>query len=68
VQPENAYEISRELLSRNFVIDYCEGAGIRIAPHFYNSDEEIHQVMDAIATIIGDGSWQQHTRNRAFVT
>ncbi len=67
VQPDHAYEISRELLARNIVIDYREGAGIRIAPHFYNSDAEIHQVMQAIATIIADGSWQQHTQ-RSFVT
>lgn len=67
LQPENAYEISRELLARNFVIDYREGAGIRIAPHFYNSDDEIHQVMLAIKEIIADGSWQQH-KQRSFVT
>lgn len=65
---EYAYEISRELLARNFVIDYREGAGIRIAPHFYNSDEELHQVMEAISTILSDNSWQQHRRSRDFVT
>ena len=64
---DHAYEISRELLARNFVIDYREGAGIRIAPHFYNSDDEIRAVMTAISDILTDGSWQQHTR-RAFVT
>ena len=31
---DNAYAYSRELLARNIVIDYREGAGIRIAPHF----------------------------------
>jgi kynureninase len=65
---EHAYEISRELLARNFVIDYREGAGIRIAPHFYNSDDEIRTVMHAIAEIIADGSWEKHTRSRTFVT
>ncbi len=64
---DHAYEISRELLARNFVIDYREGAGIRIAPHFYNSDDELRAVMTAISDILADGSWQQHTR-RAFVT
>jgi kynureninase len=65
---ENAYEISRELLARNLVIDYREGAGIRVAPHFYNSDDELYAVMDAIAEIITDGSWQKHAKNRTFVT
>ncbi|MEO8606835.1 MAG: aminotransferase class V-fold PLP-dependent enzyme [Chloroflexota bacterium] len=65
---ENAYEISRELLARNIVIDYREGAGIRVAPHFYNTDAEIQQVMDTIAAIIEDGSWKSHTKSRSFVT
>jgi kynureninase len=68
LRPDNAYEISRELIARNIVVDYREGAGIRVAPHFYNSDAEVHQVIDAITAIIADGSWQQHTRNREFVT
>ena len=65
---ENAYEISRELLARNIVIDYREGAGIRVAPHFYNTDAEIQQVMDMIAAIIADGSWKAHAQARSFVT
>ena len=68
VKPEHAYEISRELIARNIVVDYRENAGIRIAPHFYNSDTEIHLTMDAIADILADGSWQHHAAGRAFVT
>jgi kynureninase len=68
VQPPHAYEVSRELLARDIVIDYRENAGIRIAPHFYTSDEELHAVMDAIASILADGSWQAHSQGRAFVT
>jgi kynureninase len=65
---DNTYEISRELLARNIVIDYREGAGIRIAPHFYNTDDEIRQVMDTIRAIVDDGSWKRHTPKRDFVT
>ncbi len=68
IRPDHAYEVSRELLARNFVIDYREGAGIRIAPHFYNSDEEVGSVMAAIINILADGSWEQHAQGRAFVT
>lgn len=67
LQPPHAYEVSRELLSRQMVIDYREGAGIRIAPHFYNTDDEIHAVMQAIADILDTGDWQRHTQ-REFVT
>jgi kynureninase len=68
VKPDHAYEVSRELIARNIVVDYRENAGIRIAPHFYNSDDEIHLTMNAIAEILADGSWQQHAARRAFVT
>lgn len=68
IRSPEAYAVSREMLARNIVIDYREGAGIRIAPHFYNSDDEIHQTMRAIADILADGSWQPHAASRSFVT
>ncbi len=68
VRPPEPYAVSRELLARNIIIDYREGAGIRIAPHFYNSDEEIHLTFDTIAEILADGSWRKHAENREFVT
>ncbi len=68
INPPHAYEISRALLARDIVIDYREGAGIRIAPHFYNTDDEVQQVMDATAAIIADGSWQEYGQGRSFVT
>lgn len=67
VNPPHAFEVSRELLARNIVIDYRANAGIRIAPHFYNSDEEVRLVIDTIAAVLEDGNWQQHTQ-RTFVT
>ena len=60
VTPAHAWEVSRELLARDFVIDYREGAGIRIAPHFYTSDEEVRGVMQAVDDILADGSWRRH--------
>ncbi len=68
VDPPHAYEVSRELIARNILVDYRPGAGIRISPHFYNSDEEVRLAMDAIAEILRDGSWQQHAQSREFVT
>jgi kynureninase len=68
VRPPEAYAISRELIARNIVIDYREGAGIRIGPHFYNSDDEIRLTMQTIADVLADESWQKHATNRSFVT
>jgi len=66
--PACSYEISRELIARNIVVDYRAQAGIRVSPHFYNSDDEIHRVVEAIQAIIADGSWRRHAMGRAFVT
>ncbi len=66
--PECSYEIARELIARNILVDYRRHAGIRIAPHFYNSDDEIRQVVNTITDILADGSWQKHVSARAFVT
>jgi kynureninase len=68
VNPPHAYEVSRELLARNMLIDYRLQAGIRVAPHFYNSDDEIEQVIEAIQEILDSGAWQKHAGGRAFVT
>ena len=68
VNPPHAYEVSRELLARDIVIDYRENAGIRISPHFYNSDDELVQVIDAIREILDSGAWERHAGHRAFVT
>ena len=66
--PEHPYEVSRALLERNILIDYRENAGIRVAPHFYNSDDEVRLVVAAMVDILEDGSWQRHAAGRAFVT
>jgi kynureninase len=68
LRPDHAYEISRELLARNIVIDFRQGAGIRVAPHFYNTDDEIRLVIDAIQDILATGAWKAHAQERAFVT
>lgn len=68
VNPPNAYEISREMLARNVKIDYRANAGIRIAPHFYTTDDEVRQSIDLISQILDDASWKQHVQSRDFVT
>jgi kynureninase len=68
VNPPHAYEVARELLARNILIDYRPQAGIRISPHFYNADDEIQQAIEAIQDILDSGAWQKHAGGRAFVT
>jgi kynureninase len=44
----NGYEITRELARRDYLVDYRPGAGIRVAPHFYSTDEELDLVIREI--------------------
>jgi len=60
VNPPQAYEVSNELLARDIKIDFRPKAGIRIAPHFYNTDDEIRAAMLTIGEILADGSWRRH--------
>lgn len=47
-----SYEISKELIKRKILIDFRPKAGIRIAPHFYTSDEEIPDAMDILYELL----------------
>jgi kynureninase len=66
--PPYSYEVSRELIERNILIDYRPQAGIRISPHFYNSDAEVHRAIEAIQDILASGAWEKHAAHRVFVT
>ncbi len=48
----NGFDVTQELLRRDFLVDYRPGAGIRIAPHFYTRDEELELVIREIKSIV----------------
>ena len=45
-------QVTQELSRRHVLVDYRPAAGIRIAPHFYTSDEEVDQTIDEIRAIV----------------
>ena len=45
VWDDHAAEITTELIRREFIVDYRPGAGVRISPHFYTTDEELALVI-----------------------
>ena len=47
----NAEQVKHELIRRGFVVDYRPGAGLRIAPHFFNTDNECRAVLEEMTTI-----------------
>ena len=52
--------VTRELLRREILVDYRPGAGIRISPHFYTSDEELRRAVEEIAAIRDSGAYRAH--------
>jgi kynureninase len=64
----HAYEVSRELLEREIIVDYRRGAGIRIAPHFYNKDEEVVHAIDEIKGILESRAYLKHSKTRTKIT
>ena len=48
----DAEEVCRELLKRDILVDYRPKAGVRMAPHFYNKDEELETAIAAVEEIL----------------
>jgi kynureninase len=46
-------EVARELNRRDVVVDYRPGAGVRLSPHFYSTDEECERALREIAAVAG---------------
>jgi kynureninase len=64
----HAREVSRALLACDVIVDYRPGAGIRIAPHFYTSDDELESVVAMIDDILAQDAWTRYTDERSIVT
>jgi kynureninase len=62
------YEVSRELIRREFLVDYRPQAGIRISPHFYSTDEEIELTIREIDEILRTKAYERHIGERGYVT
>jgi kynureninase len=68
VDVPHGYEVSRELIRRNVIVDYRKGSGIRLAPHFYNSDQELLIVVEQIEAILRTKAYRKHAGKRSTVT
>ncbi len=60
VAVEHAASVTRELIRREFIVDYRPGAGIRISPHFYTKDEELELVVREMRDIIDTRAYAAH--------
>ena len=68
VDVPHGYEVTQHLLSRDILVDYRVGAGIRIAPHFFTREEELEAAVHEIDAALESGSWQKFSEKIAVVT
>jgi kynureninase len=51
--------VHKELTEREILCDFRPGAGIRLGPHFYNTDEDLDRALDAIAETLETGAHER---------
>ena len=66
VWDDNAAAITKELIRREFIVDYRPGAGVRISPHFYTKDEELALVIGEMKKIRDNREYQAEQAGAAF--
>ena len=52
--------VHKELAERQILCDFRPGAGIRIGPHFFTSDDELRHVIAQIGEIVETGAYERH--------
>ena len=68
VNVPHGYEVTQVLLSRDILVDYRVGAGIRIAPHFFTTDAEVELAIGTIADALDSGTWEKFAERAGVVT
>ena len=52
--------VQRELDARDIICDARPDAGIRLGPHFFNTEDEIRHAVAQIAEIVETGAYERH--------
>jgi kynureninase len=52
--------VHRELGERGIICDFRPDAGIRLGPHFYNSEDELRHTVEQLVEIVESGSFARH--------
>ncbi len=60
IECPHAWEVSRELLARDIIVDYRPKAGVRLSPHFYNREDECDFTLAQMETILETGAWKKY--------
>ena len=57
--PDDA-AVHRELGDRGIICDFRPDAGIRLGPHFYNTEDELRHTVDELRDIVESGAYARH--------
>jgi kynureninase len=60
VRPPEFEAVHRELDVRDIVCDFRPDVGIRLGPHFFNTDDEVVFAAEQIAEIVESGAYERH--------
>lgn len=52
--------VHKELAERQILCDFRPDAGLRLGPHYYNSDEELRFAVAQISDIVDSGAYERH--------
>ena len=52
--------VHRELTEREILCDFRPDAGIRLGPHYYNTDDELRFTVSQIGEILESGAYERH--------
>jgi kynureninase len=52
--------VHKELGERGILCDFRPDAGLRLGPHYYNTDEELAFAVEQIAEILESGAYERH--------
>ncbi|GAC1446507.1 MAG: kynureninase [Pyrinomonadaceae bacterium] len=67
VDVPHAAAVTKELIRREIIVDFRPGAGVRISPHFYTTDDDIEHTMRELRDILDTRAYMAHeTLSAAF--
>ena len=52
--------VHKELAERQILCDFRPDAGLRLGPHYYNTDEELRHAVEQIVEIVETGAHERH--------
>ena len=57
--PDHA-AVHRELGERGIICDFRPDAGVRLGPHFYNTEDELRRTVAELADVVESGAYVRH--------